>query len=273
MRFDCYTASIRDAKFHNVAHTLADCLEGIACKGPSIRRFGEVLNIDAGNRTAAWIGEDTTTGLIFVEGKGETSPQLAAAIREHFPDHSVPRFDVCEDYDEEGAFERLQAVVRANKGPRVKGGYVALPDNVQDGKTWAAGVRGGISYVRVYEAGKHPDRIQFNRPNWARAELEVRPHYARDKAAAATMQPIEAWGLSAWSHKVGEALTQVPINRFEPEIRKYSQDKTTRYIANTFRRHLEEMIKDGLDITRTFQAVWEEEDQFAKLTGYRGRRP
>lgn len=29
-----------------------------------------------------------------------------------------------------------------------------------------------------------------------RAELEARPHYARDKLAASSMSPLEVWGLS-----------------------------------------------------------------------------
>jgi hypothetical protein len=78
------------------------------------------------------------------------------------------------------------------------------------------------------------------------------------------MQPLDFWGLTAWTKSVGEALTQTPINRFEPEIRKYSHGKTTRYIANTFRRHLQEMIENGEDVTRTFQAVWEEEDSYKR---------
>lgn len=262
MRFDAYAATIRKAEFGYVAQTIATSVGGIVAKGKPMRRYASVLNIDSGPRMAAWVGFDEVTGAVFVEGKGETSPQLASAIRVHFPDHSVARADVCEDYDEEGAFERIQAIVRANKGPRVKGGYVALPDDVNDGRTWAAGVRGGIAYVRNYEAGKHPDRLHLNRPNWARAEGEFRPHYARDKVAAARMNPVQFWGLTAWSHRVGEALAQVPITRFEPEIRKYSHDKTTRYIAKTFRRHLEEMAINGEDIGRTFQAVWDEEDSY-----------
>ena len=263
MRFDAYAASIRDQDLGYVAHCLADNLGGIICKSRQMRRYGEVWDIDMGPRNAAWIGRDQTSGLLYVEGKGESSPQLARTIRVHFPDHTVPRFDVCEDYDEPGAFDALQATVRSHKGPKVKAGYVALPDDIADGKTWSCGVRGGVSYLRIYEKGKQPEYVSEGRPDWARFELECRPHYARDKAAAARMSPVEAFGFSAWSQRVGEAVLQVPIPRFTPEIRAYSYDKTTRYIAKTFRRHFEEMISNGEDVTRTLQGVWEEEDQRA----------
>lgn len=260
MKFDGYGATIRGHQLGYVAERLAASLGGIVGMGKPMRRYAQTLSIDAGPRMAAWIGLEPHTGMIYVEGKGETTPQLVAGIREHFPDHTAPRLDVAEDYDDPGAFQALQSLIRQHKGDRVKGGYVALPDDAQDGKTWAAGVRGGVGYIRLYEAGKHPDRVHLGRPDWVRAEVEVRPHYARDKAAAATMSPLEVWGLTAWTHKVGQALTQVDINRFEPQIRRYSHDKTTRYIALTFRRHLEEMLGNGEHLEATIRDVWREED-------------
>lgn len=264
MRFDGYGATIRTAEPRQVISVLADALQGVPAAGPSMRRYRNTVRIEVGARAAAWVGIDAASGAIYVEGKGETTPTVVDALRSHFPGHSAPRLDVAEDYDQPGAFEALQAVVRARKGVKVKAGYVALPDQADDGRTWAAGVRGGVGYIRVYEAGKHPDRVHLGRPDWSRIELEARPHYARDKLAAATMQPLEVWGMTAWTHHVGEALTACSIPRFEPEVRRYSFDKTTLYIARTFRRHLAEMMASGEDVARTFQAVWEQDDEDGK---------
>ena len=260
MKFDAYGATIREHEFPYVVDCLAASIGGVASNGRPMRRYANTVSIDLNGRLAAWVGQDSTSGAIYVEGKGDSTPTLVKAIRVHFPEHTAPRIDVCEDYNDPGAFDALQAVIRAAKGPKVKGGYVALPDDVEDGKTWAAGVRGGVGYVRVYEWGKHPDRIHLGKPHAVRAEGEFRPHYARDKAAAAKMQPMEVWGMSAWTHRVGEALTQCPITRWDPEVRRYSYDKTTRYLATTFRRHLEEMLRNGEHIESTFRGVWAEND-------------
>lgn len=264
MRFDAYAASINGHELPYVAECISASLNGIVSRGKPMRRYASTLSVDSGSRMAAWIGQDAATGSIYVEGKGETSPALAKAIRVYFPEHSVPRADVAEDYDDPTAFDALQRIVRDNKGQKVKGGYVALPDDVQDGKTWAAGVRGGVGYIRVYEAGKHPDRLHLARPHWVRAELECRPHYARDKLAAARMSPLEIWGMSAWTQRVGEALTQVPIPRFEPEVRRFSHDKTQRYVALTFRRMFEQMIEDGEHFEATIRHIWQEHDESKK---------
>lgn len=262
MKFDGYGATIRDHQLGFVAERLASAVQGQVCHGKPMRRYATTLSIETGARMAAWVGLEQHTGMIYVEGKGETTPDLVKGIRDHFPDHSAPRIDVAEDYNDPGAFKALQSLIRQHKGERVKGGYVALPDDVEDGKTWAAGVRGGVGYIRLYEAGKHPDRVHLGKPDWVRAEVEMRPHYARDKAAAAKMTPLDVWGITAWTHKVGLALSQVPINRFEPEIRRYSHDKTTRYIALTFRRHLEEMFANGEHLEATIRDVWKEQDEF-----------
>lgn len=262
MRFDGYGATIRTENPREIIMCLADVLNTKPAKGPAIRRFGVTTGLHVGPKLAAWVGIDPNpeTDIVYIEAKGENTPGVVDAIRRYFPAHSAPRLDVCEDYDEPGAFDRLQALVRASKGPRVKGGYIALPDDVQDGRTWAAGKRGGVGYLRIYEAGKHPDRVHLGRPHWARAELEARPHYARDKAAAATMSPLDVWGLTAWTHQVGQCLTACEINRFEPQARRYSQDKTTLYIARTFRRHLEEMQRNGEDFMRTCEDIWRMDD-------------
>ncbi|KPA15088.1 Replication Protein, partial [Candidatus Magnetomorum sp. HK-1] len=145
----------------------------VRCAGHKTRkRVGDSpLRCDAGfnvgPRLAVWMVIDPKpeTDIVYIDAKGETTPKVVEAIRREFPGHSAPRLDVCEDYDEPGAFERLQAIVRACKGPKVKGGYIALPDDSKDGRTWAAGTRGGVGYLRVYEAGKHPDRVHLGRPN------------------------------------------------------------------------------------------------------------
>lgn len=266
MRFDGYGATIRTDSPREIALCLADALDTKPEKGPAIRRFGVTTGFNVGQKLAVWMGIDPNpdTDIVYIEAKGENTPRVVDAIRRQFPIHSAPRLDVCEDYDEPGAFDRLVGLVRASKGPKVKGGYVALPDDSNDGRTWAAGTRGGVAYLRVYEAGKHPDRIHLGRPNWVRPELEARPHYAKDKLAAASMSPLDVWGLCRWTQQVGQRLSGCEINRFEPQARQYSHDKTTLYIARTFRRYFEEADRNGEDPVRSFRDVWAADDAAMK---------
>lgn len=268
MRFDAYAGNVRDAVLGHVAEGVAWSLKGVVSQGKRIRRYGETLAVDVGGRTAVWLGRDDANGCIYFEGKGETTPDLVRGVRAHFPGHNVARADVCEDYDAEGAFGSLQALVRAHKGKRVISGYDKLPDDPEKGKTWTAGVRGAVSFIRVYEAGKHPDRVHLGKPNLARIELEARPKYSAAKLAAATMQPLEFWGLSTWGRAVGQALTQVEIPRYQQETHLPSVDKTTAYLARTFRRYWQERMSEGRDwscIGREFEDIWKHDDELRRL--------
>lgn len=267
MRWDAYAGNLSDRQIGEVAEVLSWALSGTVSRGRSVRRYGEVLRVELAGHCAVWVGRDSGNDLIYFEGKGETSPELVQAVRKHFPSHTVARADVCEDFDAAGAFEALQAVIRQHKGDRVRGGYVALPDDAAEGRTWAAGSRGGTAFMRLYEAGKMKERAHFNRPSWVRVEGEFRPHYAADKLAAASMAPLQMWGTSAWTHRVAEALCQVPIPRYEPERQSSTFDKTTLYLARTFRRHWEEMLSDLGDwecIGRELAAVWKADDDAAE---------
>lgn len=266
MRFDAYAGTIREVEFTDVAQVIASELGGSVRRGTARRRYSEVLDVELCGRQAAWVGLDRGNEAVYFEGKGETSPELVEAVRRHFPDHGCARVDVCEDYDEPGAFDRLVKLVRKHKGPRVDSAYVRLPDDPEKGRTWTAGVRGGVGMIRVYEAGKMRERMHYGKPNWARLELECRPHYARDKRMAATANPIEVWGFSTWTMRVGEVIAQVPIPRFEPEQRSSTYDKRTLYLARTFRRHWEEMLADFGDwecIGREIGQIWADDDAVA----------
>lgn len=267
MRFDGYAGSItaEGLTVRDVSFLLANDLGARVVPGRSLRRFGEVLRVEVAGHCAVWVGRDTGNDSIYFEGKGDTSPDLVDAVRSRFAGmHGASRADVAVDYDAEGGFELVQERVRSAKGPRVRGGYVALPDDLEEGRTWAAGKRGGVSYLRLYEAGKMPERRMLGRPNWFRLELEARPHYAADKQAAASMSPVEFWGLSSWTRQVGQAVMGVDVPRYEVPIRQYDFDKTTVYLARTFRRHFQEMKSDLGDwecIGREFQAIWSADDE------------
>ena len=268
MRFDALGASIRDVEAGFVAHTLRRELGGILARGKPQKRCSVVLNIDVGSRTAAWVGFDEVNGIVYVEGKGETTPDLVAAVRGHFPGHSAPRLDVCDDYRGPGAFQQLQAVVRAAamrkaRGSAPKLGYTAFPDDPVAGATWGSLIRGGVAYLRIYEPGKMKERVHLG-PDAVRVELECRPHSAAEKRAAASMTPLEVWGMAGWTQRVAEALCGVDVPRYLAPFSPYTQERSMLYIARTFRKTLEGALEEHGDwecVGREFAEVWRLDDE------------
>lgn len=268
MRFDAYAGNVRDLPLEEVAESLAQRLGTTIALGRGMRRYSDVLRLEHGGHCAVWVGRDTANELIYFEGKGDSTPELVDAVRTLFPApaHNCSRVDVCEDYDAEGAFEALQRLVRGAKGSRVKAGYVALPDEPTEGRTWASGVRGGDSYLRLYEAGKMAERAHLGRPHWCRLELEKRPHYSHDKVGAAVMDPLSVWGMSAWTRRVAEVVTQADVPVYEQAQRVYTPERTKAYLARGFRRFWEGQLAEGRDWTclgREFEDIWRADDEVA----------
>jgi hypothetical protein len=270
MRFDGYAGNVEGRPFEEVAQVLAMDLGGVLTRGRPVKRYGEVLRVEHGGHCAVWVGNDRGNGLVYFEGKGESSPELVESVRKRWPGHAVARGDVCEDYDGEGVFEHLLAGLREHKGPRVRGAFVQLSDDPGDPRTYGAGQRGGVAYTRLYEAGKMAERAHFGRPFWARLEGEFRPHYAADKKAAAVMSPLEFWGLTSWTKRVAEWAAEVEVPRYCPERLAPTFDRTREYLARVFRRHWEESLAEGRDwdcIGREIEAIWKADDDMAALLG------
>ena len=265
-RFDAYAPTLRGVSLESCVRVLESELGCAARSGGSRRRYGQVVDLKIGADLVAWVGHDHASGDLYLEAKGETTPEVVQAVRGHWPKHSAARLDVCGDWDGELMFDYLQEVAREVKGQKVRAGYVALPDDPSEGRTWAMGKRGGVAYARLYEAGKQKEKAHWCRPNAVRFELEARPHYARDKVAAATMTPAQVFGITPWSRRVAAALFQREIERFEAEVKISTHDRTTLYIARAFRRHFSEMLEDLGDwecVGRELASVWAGDDEFA----------
>jgi len=190
------------------------------------------------------VGHDEKLETAYFEFKGSTTPDAAASLRKHWADdHTVSRVDACEDYDAPGAFRQLVAVLDQAKDPRVQSKAIT-PRDGDRGETIYWGSSQSRVMVRCYEAGKMKDRLHFGKPNWARAEAQIRPGKATEKKLAARVTALDAWGFAEWSRKAAEVLSHVEVPRFAPEHEPPQFDKTTLYLARAFRRHFEEMLGD-----------------------------
>jgi hypothetical protein len=119
------------------------------------------------------------------------------------------------------------------------------------------------------------ERRQFMRPDWVRVEAQVRPGKAVEKAVAAKVSALDAWGWSAWSLRAAERLCQVEVQRFAAPAESPEFDRTTLYLARAFRRHLEELLVERgswLCIGRELEQVWAKDDAAQEATQARRRR-
>jgi hypothetical protein len=264
MRFDAYAGNVwGGVPCAQVAEVVALAAQSRVERGRPRGRYSDVFEVKSGADMIGWLGRDYVNEAAYFEFKGETTPATSGAIRRHFPDtHTVSRLDACEDFDDASAFESLTVLLDGAKDPRVQSDLRA-PRDGDRGRTIYWGSPSSRVMVRLYEAGKMRDRLHYGRPNWTRAEAQIRPGKAAEKMVAARVSPLEAWGFGAWTRRAAEQMSQVEVPRFAPTSTPATFDRVTLYLARTFRRHLESMLEDYGNwecIGRELAAVWSADD-------------
>ncbi len=243
-------------------------VKGRVARGKPRGRYSDVFEV--GNlpvEGSIWVARDQQLEAAYFEVKGAVTPDAVATIRRHWgTTHTVSRLDACEDYSQPGAYAALVRVIDAACDPRVKShAWQPRGDNAeQEGATTYWGSSQSRVMVRCYEAGKMKERLHHGRPDWARAEAQVRPGKAKEKVQAASVTALEAWGFARWSQRAAESLAHVEVPRFAPESEPVQFDRTTLYMARTFRRHFEEMLSDFGSwrcLGSEFEAVWLADDE------------
>ncbi len=270
MKWDAYAGNISGSKPADVAELLAFGVQGGLSRGRPRGRYSDVWDVKDAGTSVGWVAHDSQLDTAYFEVKGARTPDAVSTIRRHWSEsHTVSRCDACEDYSEPGSFDSLVALLDAHKDPRVKSLEIR-PREGDLGRTINFGSPVSRIYVRCYEAGKMRERLHFMKPDWARVEAQVRPGKAIEKAIAARISPLEAWGFGGWTQRAAEALAQVEVQRFAPDTTPPTFERSTLYVARAFRRHWEEMLLDfgsWREVGAEIEAVWKADDEASDARG------
>ena len=213
VRFDGYSATTQAANHYQLAELFGDGFQ--SQQGRGFHNFGHRLGFkdDTGTEVGSvmWGGKQSDRTMI--EVKGEHSPRVVEALRSRFP-HRATRLDSCADFDAHGSFERLLGACMAVKkkhrliGER-QGDWEDFPER---GRTQYLGSRQSVTRLRLYEKGKQPEYLHLERPEWVRAEVQVRP--AKDaKSAFSEVSAAGVWGASAWTR---ELAAEILLDHVDP---------------------------------------------------------
>lgn len=223
VRFDGYTATTTEANHYQLAELFG---EGFQVKeGHGFHQFGHRLGFK--DETGVEVGSVQWGGgqgnRTMIEVKGERSPEVVERLRRRFG-HRCTRMDSCADFDAPGSFERLLgACMRVKRAHKLKGERQGdWEDFPEQGRTQYLGARTSVTRLRLYEKGKQPEYVHLDRPEWVRAEIQVRP--AKEaKSGFSVLSPLDAWGASAWSKELaGEILA----DHVDPHPAGYTWRKT-----------------------------------------------
>lgn len=182
-------------------------------------------------------------GRCSVQSKGQASIDVARRMRYVFPDHSVSRADVRQDWHYQGAWEEITAM--ALRIAQEHGLRLTEIKGHGHGDTLYLGSRSSVSHVRIYQKAKEmmgPDAD----PDHVRVELELKPGNGMAKRMLARMKPEECFGSSEWTRELATALWGIPPEKVKlgtvyraPEILR-----TRRWLVSQGLQALEHWAED-----------------------------
>jgi hypothetical protein len=208
-RFDWYqaTVSAEPRELLNALGGLSDVVrwEDLQ-RAPQGYGFGRRLVDDDGQVCQVWWGG--THELPHAIFTGEGSPAGADLLRGQFPGHRVTRADVCIDYAEPEAYDRLQGIALAIARDRgIKVGTAGDHLLTLKGRTLYLGAPSSHTRMRLYDKAQQlRDQFASNLvklaevpAHLARLEVQVRPQTAVAKQTAGTLDPVSLMGSAAWT--------------------------------------------------------------------------
>lgn len=224
-RFDAYAATLQ-APPADVLDALEGLTPGAAwdrlARAPHGYGFGARL-VDAEGQLGQvwWGGRHESPHATF---QGDASPAAAALMRECFPAHAVARADVIAfESAEPGAFNRVQAAcLEVAAAQRVKVGTAGDHLLTMDGRTVYYGSRKAAVLVRQYDKAaelraklRDPARLAAVPPELVRFEMQLRPHGAEAKRAAAVASPVELLGSARWLRSMLQVVAGLNVEPFQ----------------------------------------------------------
>lgn len=268
MRFDWYQATIPETP-EALIDGLFESLGGDEVKharGKHNYHHSTTILDGAGDRIALVL-HGGPNGHPNVTASGEKTPSFVQAVRGKWAEHYVTRFDAAEDFDGEGAYERLHGVCReVAEDSRIKGRAI-IPDDLREGRSYYLGAASSDVRVRLYdkaaEMRRHiePGRHHLIPDNLTRLEVQVRPRNEWRRFAS-QMTPETIWGFSPWSSKLAQGALGLALERIEMRARKETtHDRAYRFMVTQYRNVLMRQLEDlgswsavgmqlGLDLER-----------------------
>lgn len=250
-RFDWYQATIPSSVSMLRKALLRSMPEGVLqVPGKGFNSFSDRLEFNHEGELLATLMYGGVNPHPNVKSSGEPAHTLACLLRRSFPDHRVSRLDVCIDMKGDGLYQDITSLMsKTGSNYRLKGEKI-VPDDPADGATYYLGSRTSPLRVRCYEKGKQLYKLTGDGGfkllfDWVRLELQVRPE-KNFKSQAASMEPEEFWGCSAWTRDLAEgalAMNPTPITMKPPRMTDHERAMRamiTQY-GPTIRRQVERL--------------------------------
>lgn len=245
MHFDWYAASLPERSAETALGVLHACLGGVIIENKKgMNGYTKSWNIMGPEGVRCTFLAEGINAYPHAFASGDRTEAFVEVVRSHWPEnHGVSRMDSAQDFDEAGCWDKfvvtcLAVAKRLNLDTECRGDWVGHQPGVK-GRTLYIGSKKSSCLVRVYEKGKqmrglNPAIALKYSENWIRLEAQIRPD-KHNRAKAATVSPLEAWGFSTTTREILAACTDQNVPKIESRGHNRSNlEKTLDYLAHHF---------------------------------------
>lgn len=214
-RFDWMQATIRE-DVDTITATVAGALRGDVEEARGLNGYRASRFIKRDDETLARLlyGGNGNPHLM---ASGAATDEVVPVLRSSWAGiHEVTRMDSAQDFDQVGGYDRLRSVL-LDVGSSARLADMEIVSN-------KGGVRSRTTYlgspssrvrVRLYEKGCMQHQLGDVEASlgWVRLEGQFRPTGQDARLAASALDPVESWGLSAWTRDLARAAFGADVER------------------------------------------------------------
>jgi DNA relaxase NicK len=253
MKFDWYQATVPAHPIELVENLLRDLApKGTVEHGKGRFNYLQSMTIKgADGERLACVLAGGPNGDPNVTASGDGTQDFVEAFRARYPYHRVTRCDAAEDFVSGHAWETLEGVCRSVVSDAQVKGRAIVPDAVEDGRTYYMGSPSSDVRVRLYEKTaeqrRHLPSFRWAEvpDGWVRLETQVRPKHITAKEFAASLEPSQIWGFTAWTTELAKRALDLDVERLSLRIRHESDDEhSLRMMCQQYGNVLERLKDD-----------------------------
>lgn len=247
VRFDWYAATIADDPAR-VLEVLSAGLGAEVRDGTPRHGYEKGYDLRANGSTVARVLSGGKNGNPHAWASSDDTDAFVQVVRATWPvQHRVTRLDASEDFDGSGTWDRLYAALIELADERhLKVDQAGDWHRLEDGRTFYLGGRKSAVFCRLYEKGKQLRGLggpgaEAISPDLVRLELEARPE-GGSRYWAAGCEPVESFGLAAWSKELALRVLGLEVERVHIKERRESDDaRALRYLVLQYGEHLDRL--------------------------------
>lgn len=177
---------------------------------------------------------------------GAPSDDVVPVIRGAWPSHEVTRMDTAQDFDEEGGYDRLRAVmVQLSEANNITLRTIESVRNGVVSRTTYLGSTSSRIQVRLYEKGRFEQQEGRAAPDhWFRLEAQIRPTGQRARMLSATVDPVDAWGMARWLRELARLAMGIDVQPITMQLRREPDYmRAIRALAHSYGNTLQRAIE------------------------------